>query len=140
MIYDAIFLIIAWVGIVALFSIVPLFLLSLVYPQVSHFLVTRFGTQTMGTVISSQRCDDNEDVCVCGVYSYHDSWKWEHKVKFRYCWHWPTNAEWDKVMQSCGVGAENIVYYLPWFPLIREIQWNADNSNRSESVMTNTNK
>jgi hypothetical protein len=140
MMYDAILLIVEWIGLIALFSILPLFLFSLVYPQVSHFLVTRFGTQTIGTVISSQRCDDREDVCVCGVYRYQDRWKWEHQVKFRYGWHWPGNEEWEKVMQSCGLGAENIVYYLPWFPLIREIQWNVDNPDRSESLVTNLEK
>jgi len=106
---DAILLLVKWIGLIALFSILPLILLSLVYPQVSHFLVIRFGTQTIGTVISSQRCDDREDVCVCGVYRHQDRWKWEYQVKFRYCWHWSGNEEWDKVMQSCGVGDENIV-------------------------------
>ena len=82
--------------------------------------------------MTSQRCDDNEDVCVCGVYRYYDHLHWEHKVKFRYCQHWPRHAEWDKVMQSCGPGAENTVSYVPWFPWIREIWWNVDNPDFSE--------
>jgi len=99
---------------------------------VKHFVVTKIGIQTTATVIHSQRCDDNEDVCVCGTYIYHDRLNWEHKAKFRYCWHWPSNEDWDKVMQSCGLGAENPVYYLPWLPFIHDIQWTVDNDNIDE--------
>jgi len=138
--FDTIVSILVWFAVVCLFSIIPLWLLSLISTPVRHFILTKIGTPTTGTVISSERCDDSEDVCVCGVYRYHDRLNWEHKVKFRYCWHWPSNEEWDKVMQSCGPGAENTVYYLSWFPSIREIQWNVDNREISERAMENSMK
>lgn len=140
MIYDAILSILLVIALISLASIIPLFVLSIVYPSVRHFLVMKFGAQTRGTVIASQRCDDSEDICVCGVYRFNDRLQWEHKVKFRFCWHWPSNAEWDKVMQSCGAGAENPVYYVPWLPIIQEIQWNFENQNVDESLLANPEK
>ena len=94
----------------------------------------------MGTVISSKRCDDSEDVCVCGVYTYQDQLKWEHKVKFLFCSHWPSNEEWNKVMQSCGPGAKNQVYYLSWLPFIHEIHWNFENQNMYERSIASPEK
>jgi hypothetical protein len=132
MIFNTILSILVWLALICLVVSIVLFFFQIFYPPVRHFIVTKIGIQTTGTVITSLRCDDHEDVCVCGVYKYYDRFHWEHKVKFRYCQHWPSHAEWDKVMQSCGPGAENTVSYLWWFPLIREIWWNVDNPNFSE--------
>ena len=135
MVFNPILLILVWFSLVCLVSIIPLLFLQIIYPSAIHFIVTKLGIPTTARVITSQRCGDPEDVCVCGVYSYHDRLNWEHKVKFRYCWHWPSREEWDHVMKSCGPGGENTVYYLPWFPFIREIQWNVDNPNIGEPGM-----
>ena len=132
MIYDTIFSILVLIGLTSLASVIPLIVLSIVYPSVRHFLVMKIGTQTTATVITSKRCDDSEDVCVCGAYIFQDQLNWEHKVKFRFCWHWPNNEEWGEVMQSCSVGAKNQVYYLPWLPIVREIQWNFENQNADD--------
>jgi hypothetical protein len=134
MIYNTILSILVLVAITSVVSIIVLPVLSLVFAPVKHFMVTKIGNQTTGTVIRSQRCDDSEDVCVCGVYSYQDQLKWEHKVKFRCCWHWPSNEEWEIVIQQCGSGAENTVYYLPWLPFIHEIQWNFDKKKTDEPL------
>ena len=122
-------------ALICLISILPLLLLPYWFIPLRHFILKKIGTQTTATVISSERCDDREDVCVCGVYSYRDRLHREHRVKFRYCWHWPGTEEWDQVMQSCGPGAENSVYYLSWFPLLREIQWNVDNLEIDKRVL-----
>lgn len=125
--------ILSLVGAIILFFMVVLLVIRIFFYggilRVKHFALTKFGLQTTGRIIHSERCDDSEDVCVCGIFRYHDHLKWEHKVKFRFCWHWPSNEEWDKVMQSYGLDAENPVYYLPWFPFIHEIQFNIDNNN-----------
>ena len=121
--------------------LVPLFVFTLMAliaaaasaHTVKHFVVTRIGIPTTATVIHSERCDDNEDVCVCGTYTYHDRLNWSHKAKFRYCSHWPSNEDWAKVRQSCDVGVENTLYYLPWFPFIQEIQWNFNSEKSDEN-------
>ena len=40
---------------------------------VKHFVVTKLGgIQTIATVVNSEECDDSEDICVCGTYTYTD--------------------------------------------------------------------
>jgi hypothetical protein len=88
-----------------------------------HFLVTKLGgIQTTATVISSEECDDSEDVCICGVYTYTDWRNREHSAKFRRCYHYPSKELWDEVLQLYGLGVQRQVYYLRWFPSIHEIQ------------------
>jgi hypothetical protein len=111
--------------------------LSFIYAYVfifsaRRFVVTKIGIETTSTVLDSQPCYDSEDVCICGVYVYRDRLKREHKVKFRYCIHWPSKEVWNMVMQSCSTGAENPVYYLSWLPFVHEIQWKVDNEKTDE--------
>ena len=89
-----------------------------------HFVVTKLGgMQTTATVISSERCDDREDVCVCGMYRYTDWRNHEHRVKFRHCYaHIRSKESWDEVMKLYGLGAQNTIYCARWFPSIHEIQ------------------
>jgi hypothetical protein len=115
-------LITAIASIVALLHIILFVFLFFTFP-VKHFIVTKLGgMQTTGTVISSERCDDSEDVCVCGVYSYTDWRNLEHRVKFRHCYAHISKERWDEVMQIYGLGAQNPIYYFRWFPSIHEIQ------------------
>jgi hypothetical protein len=90
---------------------------------VLHLILTTFGVKTIGIVISSQRCDDNEDVCQCGVYVYRDWLGWEHKFKFKKCAHWPSKEQWNEIMKDYIVGAQSPVYYLAWLPFAHEIQF-----------------
>lgn len=96
---------------------------SIVLRQIREFLLNHSGIQTTASIFESQRCDDNEDACVCGRYHYFDVRGKEYRFKCKICIHWPSNEQWELVKKGYFEGAVSIVYYLPWFPYIHKINF-----------------
>jgi hypothetical protein len=86
-------------------------------------ILEKFGIQTTATIIESNRCDNNEDACICGFYQYLDSTGRKHRAKFNICIHWPSNEQWELVQRGYSNGATNKVKYLRWFPFIHKIDF-----------------
>jgi len=94
-----------------------------IWKRIKDTLLKYYGVQTIATILESQRCDDNEDACICGYYHYFDRRGGEYRFKCKICIHWPNNEQWDLVKKGYYKDAINIVYYLPWIPYIHKIHF-----------------
>ena len=113
-----------WLLVCVTFVIVAvIFLCLIMWPYSKKLILKRFGTQTSATVIESDRCDNSEDICMCGYYQYRDSHGQEHKAKFKICFHWPSHEQWEMVQKGYSKGAINNVKYLRWLPFVHEINF-----------------
>ena len=87
-----------------------------------HLLVTHFGVETKATVTYAQQYEQDDDYFLQGCYVYRDVRGRDHTFHFLICMHWPGNDQWWQVMQCYRQGTQKRVRYIPWLPILHEMQ------------------